>query len=439
MSSHSDLEKASLEVGERGSEGVIQAPPSAPVAPAVGPPPNGGLKAWSQVVGAFFLMVNTWGMINAFGVFQTYYKETLIPGHSPSDISWIGSIQGFLMLIIAVVCGWALDAGYFYLLSACGLFFQVLGMMMTSLSTEYYQLVLSQGICIGIGSGCLLVSAFTIVGTYFSTRRSYAMGWTATGSAIGGIIYPIVIRRLILEVGFPWAARAMGFIMLGVLLISIALLKPRMPPKKLGPLIDLKSLTDTPYAFFLASMFFTYIGLYIPFFYITDYALSIGIEENMSFYNLIIMCAGSIPGRLLPPYFADKIGNVNVMLPSTLICAVLLFCWIAVKSLAGLIVISILFGFFSGAAQALIPSVVVWLAPDLSKAGVRIGMTLCACGLGLLVGSPIGGAIISAQSTADHSVYWGLFLWGGITVLLGAAALMITRTLKVGLQVVVKA
>lgn len=53
-------------------------------------------------------------------------------------------------------------------------------------------------------------------------------------------------------------------------------------------------------------MFFTYIGLYIPFFYITDYALSIGIEENMSFYNLIIMCAGSIPGRLLPPYFADK-------------------------------------------------------------------------------------------------------------------------------------
>lgn len=44
----------------------------------------------------------------------------------------------------------------------------------------------------------------------------------------------------------------MGFIMLGVLLISIALLKPRMPPKKLGPLIDVKSLTDTPYAFFLA-------------------------------------------------------------------------------------------------------------------------------------------------------------------------------------------
>jgi hypothetical protein len=60
MSSHSDLEKASLDIGEPGSGGVAQAPPSAPAAPAVGPPPNGGLKAWSQVVGAFFLMVNTW-------------------------------------------------------------------------------------------------------------------------------------------------------------------------------------------------------------------------------------------------------------------------------------------------------------------------------------------------------------------------------------------
>jgi hypothetical protein len=54
-------------------------------------------------------------------------------------------------------------------------------------------------------------------------------------------------------------------------------------------------------------MLFTYMGLYIPFFYITDYALSIGIDENISFYTLIIMSAGSIPGRVAPPYFADKL------------------------------------------------------------------------------------------------------------------------------------
>ncbi|GAM43298.1 hypothetical protein TCE0_047f17999 [Talaromyces pinophilus] len=438
MSSQSDIEE------KRGVDDIgnstlpIAAPAPIAAPPAVGPPPNGGLKAWSQVLGAFFLMVNTWGLINAYGVFQTYYATTLLPDTSPSDIAWIGSIQGFLMLILAVIFGWALDAGYFFLLSVCGVVFQVLGLMMTSLGKEYWQLVLAQGICVGIGSGCFLVSAFTIVGTYFSTRRSYAMGWTATGSSVGGIIYPIVVRRLIVQVGFPWAVRAMGFIVLGTLAISISLLRPRLPPKKLGPLLDLQALKDLPYFFFLLSMLFTYMGLYIPFFYITDYALSIGIDENISFYTLIIMSAGSIPGRVAPPYFADKIGNVNVMLPATLICAILMLCWISVKSLASLIVVSILFGFFSGSAQALIPSVVVWLAPDLSKAGVRIGMTLFMCGLGLLVGSPIGGAIIDAQSP-ERSVYWGVYLWGGITVLLGAAALLVTRTLKVGLKVVIKA
>ncbi|PCH01973.1 Major facilitator superfamily domain, general substrate transporter [Penicillium occitanis (nom. inval.)] len=432
MSSQSDIEE------KRGVDDIGNSTlPIAAPAP-VGPPPDGGLKAWSQVLGAFFLMVNTWGLINAYGVFQTYYATALLPDTSPSDIAWIGSIQGFLMLILAVIFGWALDAGYFFLLSAFGVVFQVLGLMMTSLGKEYWQLVLAQGICVGIGSGCFLVSAFTIVGTYFSTRRSYAMGWTATGSSIGGIIYPIVVRRLIVQVGFPWAVRAMGFIVLGTLAISISLLRPRLPPKKLGPLLDLQALKDLPYFFFLLSMLFTYMGLYIPFFYITDYALSIGIDENISFYTLIIMSAGSIPGRVAPPYFADKIGNVNVMLPATLICAILMLCWISVKSLASLIVVSILFGFFSGSAQALIPSVVVWLAPDLSKAGVRIGMTLFMCGLGLLVGSPIGGAIIDAQSP-ERSVYWGVYLWGGLTVLLGAAALLVTRTLKVGLKVVIKA
>ena len=29
-------------------------------APEPGPPPNGGLRAWQQVLGAFFLNFNTW-------------------------------------------------------------------------------------------------------------------------------------------------------------------------------------------------------------------------------------------------------------------------------------------------------------------------------------------------------------------------------------------
>ena len=52
-----------------------------------GPPPDGGLAAWTQVVMCHLIVFNTWGYINSFGVFQTYYVATL--GHPPSDISWV--------------------------------------------------------------------------------------------------------------------------------------------------------------------------------------------------------------------------------------------------------------------------------------------------------------------------------------------------------------
>ncbi|KAL2025217.1 hypothetical protein VTO58DRAFT_105307, partial [Aureobasidium pullulans] len=55
--------------------------------------PNGGTKAWLQVLGAFFLFFNSWGIINTFGAYQTYYQSGILASSSPSDISWIGSVQ----------------------------------------------------------------------------------------------------------------------------------------------------------------------------------------------------------------------------------------------------------------------------------------------------------------------------------------------------------
>jgi hypothetical protein len=56
-----------------------------------GPPPDGGTKAWTQACMGHLVILNTWGMVATFGVFQTYYTEEL--GLEPSAVSWIGSIQ----------------------------------------------------------------------------------------------------------------------------------------------------------------------------------------------------------------------------------------------------------------------------------------------------------------------------------------------------------
>ena len=71
--------------------------PSRPPGPPGGPPPDGGLTAWLQVLGGFFLFMNTWGIINAFGVVQSYYAEVLLKGTTNSTISWIGTLTSFLL------------------------------------------------------------------------------------------------------------------------------------------------------------------------------------------------------------------------------------------------------------------------------------------------------------------------------------------------------
>lgn len=86
------------------------------------------------------------------GVFQTYYTLHL-DGVSASTISWIGTVQTFLCFFIGAFSGRLLDAGYYWPTVVTGMSLQLLGIFLTSLSTKYWQLMLTQGLLTGIGGG----------------------------------------------------------------------------------------------------------------------------------------------------------------------------------------------------------------------------------------------------------------------------------------------
>lgn len=121
-----DIESEATAFDDHVKNEPIEEPPK-PAGPP--PPPNGGTKAWLQVLGAFFLNFNTWGLLNTFGTFQSEYSTGLLSSSSQSSIAWIGSLQAFLMLVVGVLCGRALDAGYFYVDITLGVFLEVFGMM----------------------------------------------------------------------------------------------------------------------------------------------------------------------------------------------------------------------------------------------------------------------------------------------------------------------
>jgi MFS family permease len=139
-------------------------------------------------VTSLFWRLPSRGLVNAFGVFQTYYESELLPNNSPSQISWIGVVQGLLLMEVGVFSGPAFDAGYFTHLLAAGSVLVVLGHMMTSLCHRYWQLMLAQGLMVGLGLGCFFVPSVSILPRYFSnktTTGALANGLSAAGSSVG--------------------------------------------------------------------------------------------------------------------------------------------------------------------------------------------------------------------------------------------------------------
>lgn len=132
---------------------------------------------------------------------------------------------------------------------------------MLSLCTEYYQVILAQAVCIGIGAGCLFVPSVAIISTYFNnTRIALAMGIAASGSSLGGVIYPIVFYRLQPTIGFAWATRVIGFIMLATLLFPNLVMKVRVLPAKRRALLDLSAFKELPYVLTVMGLFVGFMG-----------------------------------------------------------------------------------------------------------------------------------------------------------------------------------
>ena len=399
------------------AEPKIEAP-AIPTANNAGPPPNGGLKAWLQVLGAFMLFFNTWGLLNTFGVFQTYYESGALFTESSSNIAWIGGIQAYMLLTVGFLSGPIYDKGYLRILVLVDSFGIVFGMMMLSICTTYWQALLAQGFVVGIGAGCLFVPCVAVLPTWFSTKLGLVVGLAAAGSSLGGIIYPIVLYRLIDKIGFGWSVRVIAFIALGTLLVPIAVMRMRVKPPKVRALADWSAFTDWGWGIFTIATFIGFTGIAAILFYLSFFAEDKKITDTkMAFYIVPIFNAASCFGRTLPNALADRTGPFNVLIPGSLIFGVLALCMMAVKTEAAIIVLAILTGFFSGVYIALPPICFVALTKDKTKIGSRLGMGYGFIAFGMLAGGPGGGHLLGQADPLNWNGLWGYT--GGMCVVSG--------------------
>ncbi|KAJ8125448.1 hypothetical protein O1611_g8190 [Lasiodiplodia mahajangana] len=303
------------------------------------------------------------------------------------------------------------------------------GLMVTSLSTQYYQFILSQGIVLALGASAVFNCATNSVITWFFKKRATALGIMVSGSSLGGVVLPIMMEKLIPQIGFPWTIRTLGFMFLALCGISCVTVKSRLPPRpKPLRLADYVSpFKELKFTIVVIASFFLFWGLFLPFNYLILQAQDAGVDPTLVPYILPILNALSIPGRILPGFFGDRLGRYNTMIfISALSGIITLALWIpGSKNTAAIIVYGAIFGFSSGGIISLLPACMAQIS-DIREIGTRNGVNLFFAAVGALTGSPIGGAI----SGGKH--YLGLQLFTGITMLAGSLLYVVARTVLVG-------
>ncbi|KAJ4478455.1 MFS general substrate transporter [Lentinula aciculospora] len=406
VSSHTVAASSSTEQGKD---------PESPLTPLI--LPNGGWQAWATVFGAFLVQVCNFGYTSSFGVYQDFYVQEYITNASPSAISWIGSVNAFCLISGGVIAGRLYDRGYFYPLVWGGSLLTVFSLFMLSLAkpNHYYQVFLSQGLGAGLGGGLTYVPSIAITSHYFSTRRALAMTIIATGSSLGAIIHPIMLNNTFARLGFHDAVCASTGLVAGLLLIACCLMRTNMPIQQ-HYTRSLQSISsDWAYISATLGLMSFSIGFYFPQFYLQLDASIHGLNKDFAFYSLVVLNSASIVGRLLPGFLVNKLGAGNMITFATAMCAAAISGMIGLSSTTSVVLIAIFYGFFAGTYVGLISPLMVSLSSDVSEIGLRMGIGFLFSGIGVLIGTPIGGVLLT-----ERFIWWQAVLFSGMTGMLGS-------------------
>ena len=247
------------------------------------------------------------------------------------------------------------------------------------------------------------------------------------------MIYPAIFTQLVSRIGFGWATRVIAFVFLTTSLL-ILLMRSKTKPTTSRSLFDWGALIDLPFMLLNLGLVFGFMGLYNIMTYIQLFALSrTNISSSLANNLLLIINTGSLVGRIVLGYLADRTGPVNMQSGLALLSGLLIFCLLVIRTPAGLLVFTVIFGITSGAFMGLPVASIVKMSDDPRKIGTRIGMTLLFVGIGALISYPIGGAIIGDSDSTDKN-WVGLVVYSGTLLAGSAVTLVLGRIAKVGGQ-----
>ncbi|KAE8131064.1 major facilitator superfamily domain-containing protein [Aspergillus pseudotamarii] len=392
--------------------------------------PEGGLRAWLVVVGGWFGLFSTFGLINSMGTLQAYVENHQLKDYSIGTTGWTFGMYAFLTFFCGAQIGPIFDTKGPRLLVIVG---SMLVMVMTvtlGFCQEYWHFMLSIGVAGGLAASLILTPSVSAIGHFFNKNRGIATGIATTGGSAGGIVFPLVLEKLFPIIGWAWATRVVALICLVTIILTNLLIRSRLPKKPASHMLpDLRIFRDPKFTITTIGVFFIELGLFIPMSYISSYGLAHGVSRELSYQLLAILNAGSFFGRIIPGYFADVWGRYNTLTCMVILCFVSNAClWLpGGHKTPVLIIYCLVFGFASGSNISLTPVCISQLC-KVENYGMYYASSYTIVSFGTLIGIPVAGEILARC----NGEYWGLITFVICCYAVGIICCITVRIIHLG-------
>ncbi|KAJ1965198.1 hypothetical protein GGI12_000932 [Dipsacomyces acuminosporus] len=374
------------------------------------------------------VMVNymfIFGASNSYGVFSTYYLNDRFAGTPATTLSWIGTLITALMLFFNPFTGALADIKGFRFTAYIGTVICTIAYILASFSTEVWQLILTQGVLLGIGASFLIAPSISIPPQWFDKHRGLASGVAVAGSSFGGLWFTAATQAMIDNLGAPWALRILGILTFAVTGLMNLLYFRRVPAKPRKGLFEYKAAKRLVFWLISIEACSIYIGYWALTFYIGTTARQLGGSYQDGSHLLLVLNAGSAVGRILAGIIADRFGNINTLAASFFITvAIEMPLWMTARSLKPLYALCALYGLISPTFISINP-VIVSTQFDTDVLASVMGMVNLFAGVGVLAGNLSQGAIFDKYDKREH--FTNTVIFSGMFILFAGIVTFILR------------
>ena len=268
---------------------------------------------------------------------------------------------------------------------------------------------------IGVGSGAAFIPLVADVSHWFAKRRALAMAICASGNYIGGAAWPKITEVVAHQYDWRTTYLVVAVACFVGMLPACVVLRPRSPAHAGAAAAaphSSRALGLSPNGLQLwlgIAGIGCCVAMAMPQVHIVAYCVDLGYGTARGAEMLSIMTVCGIVSRLGSGWIADRVGGLKTLLLGSTAQAVALLGYLVSDGLAGLYVVSALFGLFQG---GIIPSygVIVREYFPSKEAGARMGIAISATILSMAGGAWMGGKLFDITGSY-HAAFLNGIAW----------------------------